>query len=165
MPDRWLCSTAKEKHKDVNKSFAMPTIQFTYFTGLTREIFANARLTGSWDGNGRYSEQWTTIPMQQTTGEDGCPCFTTTVELDDSQVGWLFRWAVILDSLAGADRWGIATEINDSNSAIATAVLHYNLTAVNRNQKAITSPIPVFWERKNTITMPPTSDSICRLVA
>lgn len=92
-------------------------IQFTYLTGLRRNIFRNVRLTGSWDANGRYSEQWATMPMQQTTSEDGCPCFTATVELDDSQVGWLFRWSVILDSPAGENLGGIATEINESNSS------------------------------------------------
>ena len=96
----------------------MPTpIQFTYLTGLRRNIFRNVRLTGSWDENGRYSNQWATMPMQQTTSEDGCPCFTATVELDDSQIGWLFRWGVILDSPAGENLGGIATEINDSNSS------------------------------------------------
>ncbi len=96
----------------------MPTIpvQFTYFTGLKRDIFRNARLTGTWDENGSYSNQWTSIPMQQTTGEDGCPCFTATVELDDSQIGWQFRWGVLLDGPAGNDLWGLATEINDGNS-------------------------------------------------
>jgi len=92
-------------------------VQFTYLTGLRRNIFRNARLTGSWDENGRYSNQWSTIAMQQTTAEDGCPCFTVTVELDDSQVDNLFRWGVILDSSAGTNQWGIATEINDSNSS------------------------------------------------
>ncbi|MBV8882763.1 MAG: alpha amylase C-terminal domain-containing protein [Chroococcidiopsidaceae cyanobacterium CP_BM_RX_35] len=96
----------------------MPTIpiQFTYLTGLRTDIFRNARLTGSWDQNGHYSNQWTSIPMQQTSGEDACLCFTATVELDDSQVGWLFRWGVILDGPAGNNLWGLPTEINDRDS-------------------------------------------------
>lgn len=95
---------------------ALIPVQFTYFTGLRRDIFRNVRLTGSWDENGRYSEHWTSIPMAQMTGEDACPSFTATVQLDDSQIGWLFRWSVILDSSTGNNLWGIATEINDSNS-------------------------------------------------
>lgn len=91
-------------------------VQFTYFTGLKRNIFANARLTGSWDANGRYSNQWCIIPMQQFASEDGCLSFTATVELDDLQVSWLFRWGVILDAPAGNNLWGIANEINTSNS-------------------------------------------------
>lgn len=92
-------------------------VQFTYLTGLRREIFRNARLTGSWDENGRYVKQWTSIPMNQTTGEDGCPCFEVTVEFDDSQVGWQFQWGVILDGPAGNNLWGIPTEINDHTSS------------------------------------------------
>ncbi|NBD32841.1 MAG: alpha-amylase [Cyanobacteria bacterium] len=91
-------------------------VQFTYLTGLKRNIFQNARLSGSWDANGRYSDQWLTTPMEEKTAEDGCPCFTTTVALDDSQVGLQFRWGVILDTPVGNDRWGITTEINDDQS-------------------------------------------------
>ncbi|AFZ23831.1 1,4-alpha-glucan branching enzyme [Cylindrospermum stagnale PCC 7417] len=90
---------------------------FTYFTGIKRAIFTNPRLIGSWDQNGRYSQQWTSFPMQQIIGEDGCPCFQGTVELDDSQIGWLFRWGVMLNSPAGSNFWGIPTEINDRNSS------------------------------------------------
>ncbi|MEN9568445.1 MAG: hypothetical protein RLZZ69_3641, partial [Cyanobacteriota bacterium] len=94
----------------------MARVQFTYFTGLRRSFVNNVRLTGTWDNNGRYSEQWTTLPMQQTTGEDGCPCFTATVNLADSQIGQQFRWGVILDAAAGNNLWGIMTEENDLNS-------------------------------------------------
>jgi 1,4-alpha-glucan branching enzyme len=94
----------------------MATVQFTYFTGLRRSFVNNVRLTGTWDNNGRYSDQWTTLPMQQTTGEDGCPCFTATVNLDDSQIGQQFRWGVILDAAIGNNLWGIMTEENDLNS-------------------------------------------------
>ncbi|BAZ32413.1 alpha amylase, C-terminal all-beta [Cylindrospermum sp. NIES-4074] len=112
----------------------MPTIpvQFNYYTGLKREIFANARLTGSWDENGRYSQQWQSIPMQQITGEDGCPCFQATVELDDSQVGWLFRWGVTVDTQAGSNIWGITTEVNESNSSDRYRCFH--LQATNGSQ-------------------------------
>jgi 1,4-alpha-glucan branching enzyme len=94
----------------------MATVQFTYFTGLRRSFVNNARLTGTWDSNGRYSDQWTALPMQQIIGEDGCPCFTATVNLADSQIGQQFRWGVILDVPAGNDLWGIITEENDTNS-------------------------------------------------
>lgn len=114
----------------------MPTpIQFTYLTGLRRNIFRNVRLTGSWDENGRYSDQWATIPMQQATSEDGCPCFTATVELDDSQVGWLFRWSVILDSPAGENLGGIVTEINDSNSSDRYRSFYLQSSSSNQPQQ------------------------------
>jgi len=92
-------------------------VRFTYFTGLKRNIFDNVRLIGSWDQTGRYSDQWTVIPMQPIIAEDGCPDFTATVAFDISQTGYLFRWGVILDSPQGRDIWGIPTEIGDRNSS------------------------------------------------
>ncbi|WP_416676362.1 hypothetical protein [Egbenema bharatensis] len=91
-------------------------VQFTYFTGLSQKIFDRVRLSGSWDQNGRYSEQWTTVPMQPFTAPDGCPGFTTTVQFDPSQMGYLFRWGIVLDSPQGKDLWGIPTEIKDRHS-------------------------------------------------
>ena len=108
------------------------TVQFIYFTGFRRAIFNNPRLIGSWDENGRYSQQWRSHQMQQIMGEDGCPCFETTVELDDSQIGWLFRWGVMLDSPAGNNLWGIPTEINDRNSS--DRYRSFTLQSPNNNQ-------------------------------
>ncbi|MDJ0632316.1 MAG: alpha-amylase family glycosyl hydrolase [Xenococcaceae cyanobacterium MO_188.B29] len=94
----------------------MTKVEFTYLTGLKKDLFRNARLTGSWDENGRYSDEWTSIPMEKGFSEDGCPCFQAKVELDDSQVGSQFHWGVILDGPAGNDLWGIPTEINSGES-------------------------------------------------
>lgn len=91
-------------------------VQFTYLTGLKKEVFLNARLTGSWDEDGRYSDQWTSTSMKPAISEDGCPCFKVTVEFDETQVGWQFRWGVILEDQAGNTPWGITTEINNQNS-------------------------------------------------
>jgi 1,4-alpha-glucan branching enzyme len=91
-------------------------VEFVYLTGLKREIFRNARLTGTWDVDGRLSDQWSTISMESITGEDGCPAFRAQVQLDASQAGWTFRWGVILDGPAGRDQWGIPTEVSDLNS-------------------------------------------------
>jgi 1,4-alpha-glucan branching enzyme len=91
-------------------------VQFTYFTGINRKIFDHVRLTGSWDQNGRYSDQWITISMQEFIAADGCPGFTTTVHFDASQVDHQFHWGVILDSSQESNLWGIPTEINDRNS-------------------------------------------------
>ena len=94
----------------------MSKVQFTYLTGLKKDLFRNARLTGSWDESGRYSDQWISIPMQQAIAEDGCPCLETTVEFDESQAGRQFQWGVVLDGPAGTDLWGIPTEINHGAS-------------------------------------------------
>jgi len=96
----------------------MPSIpvRFVYFTGLSRPLFRNAFLMGSWDENGRYANQWSKIPMQSIKGEDGCPAFTTTVQFDASQANYAFRWGVQLDGPGGTNLWGIPTEVNDPQS-------------------------------------------------
>ncbi|HUV82515.1 MAG TPA: alpha-amylase family glycosyl hydrolase [archaeon] len=100
-------------------------VRFVYLTGIDRDIFRNVRLSGSWDINGRYADQWTSVPMEQITGEDGCPCFRATVEFDDYEAGRQFYWRIILDSPAGNGLWGIPTEVNhhDSNECHRIFVL------------------------------------------
>jgi 1,4-alpha-glucan branching enzyme len=95
---------------------ARQSVQFEYVTGLKRKIFRNPRLRGSWDGNGHYSNDWTETPMQEVTGEDGCPMFTGSVALDDSERGKRFQGGVVLDGPQGANFWGIPTEVKDINS-------------------------------------------------
>jgi len=85
------------------------SVRFTYFTGLKRPIFRNARLAGSWNN-------WAESPMQEILGEDGCPAFAVTVPFDDSQRGQKFRWGVRLDGPAGANAWAINQEVHDPDS-------------------------------------------------
>src|SRR5512143_3365546 len=92
------------------------TVRFRYLTGLKREVFRNARLVGSWDGSGRFSAVWSESPMTPGIAEDGCPCFTASVDLDAGEVGKVFRWGVRLDGPSGPNIWGIPTEIQDMNS-------------------------------------------------
>ena len=92
-------------------------VQIIYFTGLKSNFFENVRLTGSWNENGYYSDEWISVPMQQTWSEDGCPCFQTTIELDESQIGRQFNWGIVLDAPLGKNLWGIPTEVKDINSS------------------------------------------------
>jgi 1,4-alpha-glucan branching enzyme len=92
------------------------TVHFYFLTGLKRAIFRNARLVGSWDLNGRYSEFWTQRPMQEVIGSDGCPTFMASVVLDSEDGDKIFRWGVALDGPQGANFWGIPTEVQDVNS-------------------------------------------------
>jgi 1,4-alpha-glucan branching enzyme len=92
------------------------SVRFRYLTGLTRPMFRNARLAGSWDAAGRSSTVWSEVPMSEGTAEDGCPCFTASVDLDDA-LGTTFRWGVRLDGPGGANLWGIPTEVRDMWSA------------------------------------------------
>jgi 1,4-alpha-glucan branching enzyme len=92
-------------------------VQFTYAPSLKRAVFRNVRLVGSWDAGGRYSADWSTTPMKEFTGEDGCPCYRAEVGLDASQAGWTFHWGVLVDSPEGKDRWGVTTEVRDATSS------------------------------------------------
>jgi 1,4-alpha-glucan branching enzyme len=92
------------------------SVQFRYLTGLTRKIFLNARLVGTWDHAGRLSQSWSEAPMVDFTAEDGCPAFATTVLLDESEVGKSFRWTVRVTTASVTDVSGVPTEVNDPNS-------------------------------------------------
>jgi 1,4-alpha-glucan branching enzyme len=91
-------------------------VEFQFITGLKRAIFRNARLCGSWDGSGLYSDTWTESPMQEEIGEDGCPIFKASVSLDLADQGTIFKWGVFLYGQQGAHFWGIPTEVQDINS-------------------------------------------------
>ncbi|MCW2650971.1 MAG: alpha amylase, catalytic region [Mycobacterium sp.] len=91
-------------------------VQFIYHTGVQQDLFSNVRLCGSWDQSGMPSPAWTTTPMQQHTGVDGCPTYTATVEFPDTQVGAEYSWGVVADSGSGRDLWAIPTEVPDPDS-------------------------------------------------
>ncbi|MFO1154042.1 MAG: alpha-amylase family glycosyl hydrolase [Rhodospirillales bacterium] len=95
---------------------ALIPVHFEYRTGLRRPFIQSARLTGNWTANGLTADAWTTTPMQAFTADDGCPAFRATVQLDDSQIGRVFRWGVRIDTAPAPDRWGIPTEIGDPAS-------------------------------------------------
>ncbi len=95
---------------------ATETVEFEFITGMKRRLFRNARLRGSWDAAGRYSELWTDSPMQETVGEDGCPVFRASVPLDLADREAIFKWGVVLDGPQGSAFWGIPTELQDVNS-------------------------------------------------
>jgi len=92
------------------------TVEFQFVTGLKRKIFRNVRLRGSWDGNGRYADNWTETAMTEILGEDGCPVFTVSLSFDLADQNKTFRWGVVLDGPQGSNFWGIPTEIQDVNS-------------------------------------------------
>ena len=91
-------------------------VRVTFNTGIRQAVFSNVRLSGSWDANGKYSTNWSTVPMGAIVGADGCAGFQATVNLDSSQVGTQFNWGVTLDGPAGPNVWGIPTEVRDPNS-------------------------------------------------
>lgn len=108
---------------------ATQAIEFQFLTGLKRSIFRNPRLFGSWDVNGRYSDNWTESVMQEVLGEDGCPMFTTSLAFELADQSKTFKWGVVLDGPQGSNFWGVPTEIQDVNS-----VDRYRLFTLNNAQ-------------------------------
>ncbi len=92
----------------------MISVQFIYYTGLKRQIFRNARLSGTWDANGKFSSTWLVTSMPDIVAEDGCPGFATTVQFDESEVGKTFQWGVTCDTPAAPNLWAIPTEIQSA---------------------------------------------------
>ncbi len=89
-------------------------IRFVFRTGIGRALFDNARLLGSWDGDGRMTEgAWSELAMATVTTEDGRPAFAATLDLVPDPAGRPFRWGVLLDGPGGRDQWGIVTELDD----------------------------------------------------
>lgn len=91
-------------------------VRLEWRTGLKQPVFRNVRLMGSWDVNGRYSDSWSSIPMEAFVAEDGCPAWRAEVPLDDAQKGWTFHWGVLADTPQAINAWCIPTEVEDPNS-------------------------------------------------
>ena len=94
----------------------MTSVTFIYLTGIKNSLFSNARLRGSWDAAGNYTDQWTETPMEAIMGEDGCPAFQATVQLATNQSDIIFHWGVALDGPGGNNLWGIPTELQTTSS-------------------------------------------------
>ena len=62
-------------------------MKFVYDTGIRRKLFHNVRLWGSWDSSGRYSDEWTEVPMKERLCGDGGIVFESEVSLHASEVG------------------------------------------------------------------------------
>jgi 1,4-alpha-glucan branching enzyme len=99
------------------KRSTMISVEFRYLTGLKGVKFSNARLRGSWDNNGRFTEPWREEPMEAFVADDGCPGFRQTVLFDTSAIGTTFRWGVAFDTPTASNVWGIATELRRTDSS------------------------------------------------
>lgn len=97
----------------------MIPVQFTYSTGIQREILRNLKLVGSWDTEGKYSEKWSSqpVPMGLSRLEDGCVSYTATFKFDPSFIGREFQWGIRLDAPQQTDIWGIPTEVKRADSS------------------------------------------------
>src|ERR1700722_12176479 len=59
---------------------------FAYLTGISRPMFSNPVLLGSWDAAGHYSGQWSEKRMDGISGPDGCPSFIATQEIESDDL-------------------------------------------------------------------------------
>lgn len=95
---------------------AQVQVRFVFHTGLCRPLFQNVRLVGSWDADGRFSDQWSTVAMSGAVDETACASFEATVSLESADMGSQFRWGVMADTPGTPNRWVIVTEVPDANS-------------------------------------------------
>ncbi len=91
-------------------------VTFTFHSGLKRRVFRNVRLSGSWDGAGRFSDSWSSVPMTALQGETGCDAFSASILFDASEVGKTFQWGVTADIVGAPNTWVVVTEVPDENS-------------------------------------------------
>lgn len=90
-------------------------MKFVYDTGIRRRLFYNVRLQGSWDATGKFSDQWSELPMREVRGADGAYTYQAEVDLAASEAGKDFRWSVLVDGALGRDRQGVVTEQLDGD--------------------------------------------------
>ncbi|WP_058554441.1 alpha-amylase family glycosyl hydrolase [Thiohalocapsa sp. ML1] len=92
----------------------MALVRFVYRTGIAQALLDNARLLGSWDADGRWTDgAWSERPMAPIIADDGRPAFAAELDLVPDPAGRPFRWGVRLDGPGGADQWGIVTQPDD----------------------------------------------------
>jgi 1,4-alpha-glucan branching enzyme len=92
------------------------TVNFTFHSGLKRQLFRNVTLAGSWDSNGQFSNQWTEAPMTAAQDETGCAASNASVSFDAAQAGTTFQWGVVADIAGAPNTWVVVTEVPDQNS-------------------------------------------------
>ena len=77
-------------------------LAFRCETGVVREVFSRPRLRVRVDGEPAARPD---VPMTVSMGDDGCPVFTTDVELADVAAGGGVRWGIVADGPGGSDQW------------------------------------------------------------
>ncbi len=96
---------------------AQIAVNFTFHSGVKRQLFRNVRLSGSWDATGQFSNQWTEVPMATSQDETGCDAFSGKVSFDAAQTGTIFQWGVVADIVGAPNTWVVVTEVPDENSS------------------------------------------------
>lgn len=94
-------------------------VEFIYYPGVFGNQFLSTRATleGSWDARGLYSDDWSSVDMQNEESADGGRCFRAQVAIHDNQTGREFRWGVRFhDQDSGESTWAIASEVKSTES-------------------------------------------------
>jgi 1,4-alpha-glucan branching enzyme len=90
-------------------------VSFMFHAGVKRHLFRNVRLSGSWDANGRFSNQWSQQSMTASDDGTGCDAFVASISFDASQAGTSFQWGVVADIAGAPNTWVVVTEVPDEN--------------------------------------------------
>lgn len=83
----------------------MPTVVFTYATGLAEPLGSGAELLGSWDDAGHPVDDFSATAMVPIGFEDGCLAYQAAISFASSAVGHSFRWGcgcVVAPTATGA---------------------------------------------------------------
>jgi 1,4-alpha-glucan branching enzyme len=93
-------------------------VRFTYFTGVVGDVFpgVRARLHGSWNRDGRYSDHWSITDMAREAPGVDSASFRASVDLDAAEQGRWFHWGVSFVAPDGRETWAIPTEVKDRAS-------------------------------------------------
>lgn len=96
-----------------------------------RDTFSEARLIGSWNPDGHFTDSWDSSAQKMTRAEDGT--YRADVYLDPSHQGtWL--WGVLADDSTSKDRWALTSEDNQNFTlSPETQNLVYRPTSLNQN--------------------------------
>jgi 1,4-alpha-glucan branching enzyme len=102
-------------------------IEFVYYTSVPDwpPIGTAAQLRGSWNANGGFSLDWSSIPMRREFGTDGCAVFRATALIDSAAVPLTLEWGVMFQT-ASSQFWGIPTEVEKADSTRQTRLFLFD---------------------------------------
>ncbi|MCL2724077.1 MAG: alpha-amylase family glycosyl hydrolase [Polyangiaceae bacterium] len=107
---------------------ATASVLFIYATGLVGNVLpgVRARLHGSWNGAGRYSDRWSVVDMTRDTPSNDSVTFRASVDLDAAFQGTWFQWGVSFVYPDGQEVWAIPTEVRDRDSREQTRSFQFS---------------------------------------
>src|SRR6201999_816735 len=87
---------------------------------------ATAEIWGSWDNEGKPSTgAWNSHVMARDLGDDGCPLFRATIQLNQTSAHQTFEWGVKV-TIGARTVWAIPTEVKDTASTRQTRIFTFS---------------------------------------